>query len=107
MSSVSSPLFSPLRVGDLTLAHRIVMAPMTRLRTSGDGVVENETAEYYSQRSAVSGTLIITESVAIAAEAGGFPNFPGIYSDSQIAAWRKVCLEINSCDLADSVFLGG
>ncbi|KAF8600096.1 NADH:flavin oxidoreductase/NADH oxidase [Ceratobasidium sp. AG-I] len=96
MSSVSSPLFSPLRVGDLTLAHRIVMAPMTRLRASSDGVIEELTAEYYSQRSAVPGTLIITEGTAVAAEAGGFPNFPGIHSDAQIAAWKKVADAIHA-----------
>ncbi|KAF8600095.1 putative NADPH2 dehydrogenase chain OYE2 [Ceratobasidium sp. AG-I] len=90
MSSVSSPLFSPLLVGDLTLAHRVIMAPMTRLRASNDGVVGDATVEYYSQRSAVPGTLIISEGTSIAAETGGFPNLPGIHSDAQIAAWKKV-----------------
>lgn len=94
MSSVSSPLFTPLRVGDLTLAHRIVMAPMTRLRVNSDNAPGDATVEYYSQRSAVPGTLIITEGTAVSAGAGGFPNLPGIHSDAQIAGWKKVRLFI-------------
>ncbi|CAE6449167.1 unnamed protein product [Rhizoctonia solani] len=89
MSAVSK-LFEPLRVGDLTISHRIVMAPMTRLRTTQDGVVTEITAEYYSQRSTVPGTLLIAEAVAVAAEAGGFLNLPGFFNDDQIAGWKKV-----------------
>jgi NADPH2 dehydrogenase len=47
-------------------------------------------AEYYSQRSSVSGTLLIAEATFIAPQAGGYPNIPGIYSDAQIVAWKKV-----------------
>ncbi|CAE6505798.1 unnamed protein product [Rhizoctonia solani] len=88
--STASKLFEPLRVGDLTLAHRIIMAPMTRLRATEDGVVTEITAEYYSQRSAVPGTLLIAEAVSVAAEAGGFPNLPGFSNDTQVAGWKKV-----------------
>ncbi|KAB5592696.1 NADH:flavin oxidoreductase/NADH oxidase [Ceratobasidium theobromae] len=74
----------------MTLAHRIAMAPMTRLRATQDGVVTDLTAKYYSQRSTVPGTFIISEAAAIATEAGGFSNLPGIHSDTQVAGWKKV-----------------
>jgi NADPH2 dehydrogenase len=90
MSNASSKLFTPLRIGDMTLAHRIIMAPMTRLRANKEYVVEDNTVEYYRQRSSVPGTFIITEAVFTAAEAGGFPNLPGAYNDAQIQAWKKV-----------------
>lgn len=86
----SFKLFSPLRVGSLTLAHRVVMAPMTRLRATDDGAVADITAKYYSQRSSVPGTLVISEGTTVAAEAGGIPNGPGIYTDAQVAGWKKV-----------------
>ncbi|CCO28593.1 Festuclavine dehydrogenase subunit FgaOx3 OS=Neosartorya fumigata (strain ATCC MYA-4609 / Af293 / CBS 101355 / FGSC A1100) GN=fgaOx3 PE=3 SV=1 [Rhizoctonia solani AG-1 IB] len=86
----TSRLFDTLRVGNLTLAHRIIMAPMTRLRGTPDGVVKDITAEYYSQRSTIPGTLLIAEAVSVAAEAAGFPNFPGFFNDAQVAGWKKV-----------------
>lgn len=85
-----SKLFSPLRIGNLSLAHRLVMAPMTRLRATDDGTITDITAEYYSQRSSLPGTLIITEGTIVAAEAGGLPNCPGVYTDAQVAGWKKV-----------------
>ncbi|CAE6427482.1 unnamed protein product, partial [Rhizoctonia solani] len=88
--SIASKLFDPLQVGDITIAHRIVMAPMTRLRATPDGVVTEVTAEYYSQRSTVPGTLLISEGVSVAAEAGGFANLPGFFNDTQLAGWKKV-----------------
>ncbi|QRW18312.1 NADH:flavin oxidoreductase/NADH oxidase [Rhizoctonia solani] len=86
----TSRLFEPLRAGNLTLAHRIVMAPMTRLRATVDGVVTAITAEYYSQRSTIPGTLLISEGTSVAAEAGGFPNLPGFYNDAQVEGWKNV-----------------
>ncbi|KAF8753501.1 oxidoreductase [Rhizoctonia solani] len=85
----TSRLFEPLRAGNLTLAHRIVMAPMTRLRATVDGVVTAITAEYYSQRSTIPGTLLISEGTSVAAEAGGFPNLPGFYNDAQVEGWKN------------------
>jgi len=46
--------------------------------------------EYYAQRASVPGTLLITEATLISREAGGFANVPGIYTNDQIAAWKKV-----------------
>jgi NADPH2 dehydrogenase len=53
-------------------------------------VVKDITAEYYSQRSTIPGTLLIAEAVSVAAEAAGFPNFPGFFNDAQVAGWKKV-----------------
>ncbi|KAH7332822.1 putative NADPH2 dehydrogenase chain OYE2 [Rhizoctonia solani] len=83
-------LFEPLRIGDLTLAHRVIMAPMTRFRVGDDGTVTDITAEYYSQRSSVPGSLVVSEATFIAAEAGGYANFPGFFNDAQVAGWKKV-----------------
>ncbi|KAG9127788.1 hypothetical protein FRC07_009175, partial [Ceratobasidium sp. 392] len=86
----SSQLFQPLQVGDITLQHRVVMAPLTRFRADEQHVHGDLAVQYYGQRAEVPGTLLITEATFIAAEAGGYNNVPGIETDAQIAAWKKV-----------------
>ncbi|KAH9056798.1 hypothetical protein EDB87DRAFT_1686815 [Lactarius vividus] len=90
MSSSVSPLFQPLRVGTVDLQHRVVMAPLTRLRANKDHVLGELAKTYYTQRSSVPGTLIISEATIIAPQATGYPNVPGIWSDAQIAAWKSI-----------------
>ncbi|KPW59926.1 NADH:flavin oxidoreductase/NADH oxidase family protein [Pseudomonas caricapapayae] len=81
-------LFEPYTLGNLTLANRIVMAPLTRNR-AGAGLIPTElTATYYAQRA--SAGLIITEATQISPQAQGYQNTPGLYTSEQIAAWRKV-----------------
>ncbi len=83
-------LFLPLKVGPLTLSHRVVMAPLTRLRSDQPGDIPNDLmVEYYRQR-ASRGGLIITEATTISITGRGYLGAPGIYSDAQVAAWRKV-----------------
>ena len=83
-------LFSPLRVGSLTLSHRIVMAPLTRLRSEVPGDVPVKLmAEYYGQR-ASKGGLIISEGSPVSIGGRGFLGAPGIYSDEQVTGWRNV-----------------
>ncbi|KAI9459881.1 NADH:flavin oxidoreductase/NADH oxidase [Lactarius psammicola] len=89
MSSVSS-LFQPLRVGTADLQHRVVMAPMTRHRADKNHVHGELAKTYYSQRSSVPGTLIISEATFLAPHALGYANTPGIWSDAQIAAWKSI-----------------
>ena len=89
-------LFSPIQLGDLKLAHRIVMAPLTRYRANLAHVHGDMAVEYYSQRASVPGGLIITEATFIAQKAGGERNVPGIWSDAQVAAWKRVCLPSTS-----------
>ncbi len=82
------PLFTPLRLGNLTLANRIVMAPLTRSR-AGDGHVATALmAKYYAQRA--SAGLIIAEASQISQQGMGYQDTPGIHSQAQIEGWRLV-----------------
>jgi N-ethylmaleimide reductase len=83
-----SPLFSSIKLGSLRLAHRIVMAPMTRNRAGAGNVPTELMAAYYAQRA--SAALIVSEATQIAPEGIGYPNTPGIHSDAQVAGWRLV-----------------
>ncbi|KAI1799675.1 12-oxophytodienoate reductase 1 [Daldinia bambusicola] len=86
-------LFTRFKLGNCELQHRIVLAPLTRMRgvKESDGVyVPGElTAEYYEQR-ATKGGLLITEATDISHYAGGYPGIPGIFTSSQVEGWRKV-----------------
>ena len=73
-------LFTPVRLGALPLAHRVVMAPLTRMRSTLPGNVPNAVmATYYGQR-ASRGGLIITEATDVSAQAAGYPGAPGVHS---------------------------
>ncbi|GCB25555.1 chanoclavine-I aldehyde reductase [Aspergillus awamori] len=86
----ASKLFDPINVGRMRLSHRMAMAPMTRFRADDAHVPPPMVKDYYEQRAAVPGTLIITEATFISPQAGGFSNVPGIYNQAQIDAWRQV-----------------
>lgn len=84
----SSALFEPYTLGDIPLSNRIVMAPLTRSR-AGKGLVPSPfAAEYYAQRATAG--LVITEATQISAQAQGYQDTPGCYTDEQVAGWRKV-----------------
>lgn len=84
----TSTLFQSYPLGPLTLANRIVMAPLTRNR-AGAGLVPGPfAATYYAQRA--SAGLIITEATQISAQAQGYQDTPGLYTQDQIDGWRKV-----------------
>jgi N-ethylmaleimide reductase len=83
-------LFSPLQVGPYRLNHRVVMAPLTRMRAEKDSFAPRPlNAEYYSQR-ATPGGLIIAEASPVMATGRGNAATPGIYSDQQTKGWRDV-----------------
>ena len=83
-------LFSPLEVGPYRLNHRVVMAPLTRMRAEKWSFAPRPlNAEYYAQR-ATPGGLIIAEASPVMATGRGNPGTPGIYSDAQIEGWRAV-----------------
>jgi N-ethylmaleimide reductase len=83
-------LFSPLQVGPYRLQHRVVMAPLTRMRAERSSFAPRDlNAEYYGQR-ATPGGLIIAEASPVAATGRGNPATPGIYSGQQVEGWRKV-----------------
>lgn len=83
-------LFSPIQIGEMKLAHRVVLAPLTRFRNDDAHVPTNLGLEYYTQRASVPGTFLITEATFVSPEASGVPNAPGIWNNAQIAAWKKV-----------------
>ena len=81
-------LFSPVTVGTQTLSHRVVMAPLTRMRATPPGNHANAmNAEYYGQR-ASRGGLIIGEAAQITQDGQGAPCTPGLYTEEQIAGWK-------------------
>jgi N-ethylmaleimide reductase len=83
-------LFAPVKIGPYQLAHRVVMAPLTRMRAEKPSLAPRPlNAEYYSQR-ATPGGLIIAEASPVVATGFGNPGVPGIYTDAQIAGWRKI-----------------
>ncbi len=82
-------LFDPLSVGELTLSNRILMAPLTRMRSQQPGNIPTElNATYYSQRA--SAGLIISEATQISQQGQGYPATPGIHSPEQVAGWQAV-----------------
>lgn len=96
MQSSSDVLFQPLKIGRMQLAHRIVMAPLTRYRADKNHVHGDLAVEYYSQRASVPGTLLISEATIISPQAGGNDYAPGIYTEDQISAWKRVCGQATS-----------
>jgi N-ethylmaleimide reductase len=89
-TQITRTLFSPLKVGPLTLAHRVVMAPLTRMRSNQPGDIPGELmVEYYGQRTSEGG-LIISEATTVAITGRGYLGAPGIYSDAQVAGWKRV-----------------
>jgi N-ethylmaleimide reductase len=87
---MSASLFSPLRLGALTLKHRVVMAPLTRMRAEPPrNVPVPLNALYYGQRT-TDGGLLIAEATPVCPEGHGHPDVPGIYTREQIAGWRLV-----------------
>jgi N-ethylmaleimide reductase len=82
-------LFEPYKLGPITLANRLVMAPLTRNRAVPGTFVPGALAvDYYGQRA--SAGLLITEASQISQQGQGYQDTPGIYSKEQVAGWRKV-----------------
>lgn len=83
-------LLTPLQLGELTLKHRVILAPLTRRRADDDHVPLDIAREYYSQRGSTPGTLLITEGTFISPQAGGMDNVPGIWNYAQIKQWKTI-----------------
>lgn len=87
-------LLSPFRLGPYELKNRMVMAPLTRCRADAQTRVPTEMMlDYYRQRATAG--LIISEATVVTAKGVGYPATPGIYSDAQIAAWKRVTDEVH------------
>lgn len=84
-----SALFSSSQIGPYTLSHRLVLAPLTRMRSGQDDIPGDLMVEYYAQR-ASKGGLLIAEATPVSIRGNGYQGAPGIYADLQIAGWKKV-----------------
>ena len=90
-------MFKPMKVGHTEVQHRVVMPPLTRMRASSPGNIPSAelAGTYYQQRSQRPGSMLITEGTFISAQAGGYDNAPGIWSDAQVAEWKKIFAKVN------------
>ena len=87
-------LFSPLQVGATTLPNRILLAPLTRNRAEAGHLPTDLMTEYYAQRA--TGGLLITECTMVMPGTSAFIHEPGIYNETQIAAWKKVTTAVHA-----------
>jgi len=87
---IQKKLFTPVQIGPITLKHRIVMPPMSRLRAQWpSGIPSDLMREYYSQR-ASDGGLILTEATAISPSGRGYRGAPCLYRDEQVTGWKRI-----------------
>jgi N-ethylmaleimide reductase len=97
LRAVSQPgvdLFSPVILGDLELANRVAMAPLTRMRSGDSGVPGDLVVEHYAQRASIG--LIVTEGTYPNSESQAFVGQPGIVTDEQVAGWRRVAEAVHA-----------
>ncbi|CAD5105963.1 alkene reductase [Zestomonas carbonaria] len=87
-------LFDPIRIGELELPNRIIMAPLTRCRADEGRVPNALMAEYYAQRA--SAGLIISEATSVTPMGVGYPDTPGIWSDEQVRGWTNVTKAVHA-----------
>jgi 2,4-dienoyl-CoA reductase-like NADH-dependent reductase (Old Yellow Enzyme family) len=81
-------LFDPLKLGDITLPNRIIMAPLTRARAEAVRIPNAMMAEYYAQRATAG--LILSEAISVTPMGVGYADTPGLWSDDQVRGWRIV-----------------
>jgi N-ethylmaleimide reductase len=94
--NAESKLFTPVEIGAVNLKHRVVMAPLTRSRSIQPGDIPNDLMlEYYTQR-ASDGGLIISEATSISISGRGWYGAPGMYSDQQVAGWKKITAAVHA-----------
>jgi N-ethylmaleimide reductase len=86
-------LFDSLKIGDLTIPNRIIMAPLTRCRAGEDDAPVAANGEYYAQRA--SAGLIISEATNVSPRSCAFEHAPGIWTDKQTAGWRNVTAAVH------------
>jgi 2,4-dienoyl-CoA reductase-like NADH-dependent reductase (Old Yellow Enzyme family) len=111
-------LNQPLKIGDLTLKNRVIMAPLTRCRADNPARIPNDLMkEYYTQRSGMG--LIITEATCISPMGVGYPQTPGIWSHEQVQGWKKITQSVHEAGgkiflqlwhvgrISDPLYLGG
>jgi N-ethylmaleimide reductase len=87
-AATTGTVFTPWKLGEVELANRVVMAPMTRNRADRDGVLPDSAIEYYRQRAGAG--LIVSEAAQPSVQGQGYPGTPGIHTDAQQAQWARV-----------------
>ena len=98
---MTNALFSPYTLGPAALPNRLVMAPLTRSRAADGDVPSDLAVTYYTQRATAG--LIISEATQISPQGKGYPKTPGIYSDAQVAGWKRVTGSVH--DAGGRIFL--
>ncbi|WP_305069247.1 alkene reductase [Lichenibacterium dinghuense] len=96
MPHADSPVLQPFTLGDLDLKNRVVMAPLTRSRSSTEGVPPPFAADYYAQRAGAG--LIVAEATNISPQGVGYAYTPGIWSDAQVESWSRVTEAVHRND---------
>ncbi|GAB93009.1 alkene reductase [Gordonia rhizosphera] len=86
-------LFDSYQLGNLRLANRVVMAPMTRVRATSDGLPSASAADYYAQRA--SAGLIVSEGLSPSRQGQSEPNIPGMYRDEHVQAWKPITAAVH------------
>ena len=89
-----SPVLQPVTIGTLELKNRIVMAPLTRSRSSREGVPPSFAGDYYAQRATAG--LIISEATNISPQGVGYAYTPGIWTEAQVDAWSRVVKTVHA-----------
>lgn len=90
MSPSESRLWQPLKLGSITLSHRVAMAPLTRYRNDDNHTPLDLMTKYYADRASAPGTLIISEATGISPAAEADPNLPGISTPEEVAGWSRI-----------------
>jgi 2,4-dienoyl-CoA reductase-like NADH-dependent reductase (Old Yellow Enzyme family) len=115
--SFMTSLFDPLQAGAFTLKNRIVLAPLTRCRSSAGRVPNDLMREYYVQRA--SAGLMLSEATSVSAMGVGYPDTPGIWSEEQVAGWKRITEAVHAAGgmmllqlwhvgrISDPEYLGG
>ncbi|VAH12225.1 unnamed protein product [Triticum turgidum subsp. durum] len=88
------PVLTPYKMGQFDLAHRVVMAPLTRQRSYGN-VPQPHAAVYYGQR-ATAGGLLITEATGVSDTAQGYTDTPGIWTAEHVEAWKPIVAAVHA-----------
>jgi 2,4-dienoyl-CoA reductase-like NADH-dependent reductase (Old Yellow Enzyme family) len=94
MKANTPSLFDPLRLGDLVLPNRVIMAPLTRARSGASRIPNDLMALYYAQRA--SAGLIISEATAVDPMGVGYADTPGIWSREQVAGWKRITRAVHA-----------
>lgn len=90
MDTIDDVLATPFALPAHGLSHRVVLAPMTRMRAADNGTPDTKLmSEYYAQRT-TKGGLMISEGVVVGPRGKGFPNTPGLWSEGQVEAWKGI-----------------